>query len=75
MHWIAMVTALQCQPLWSPCLQGGVLVLECLTWEMFLNLYLNTLSEAVEMAQWVRDLVANSEDLSLTPRTELEGKK
>lgn len=50
-------------------------MLECLTWEMFLNLYLNTLSEAVEMAQWVRDLVANSEDLSLTPRTELEGKK
>lgn len=27
------------------------------------------------MAQWVKDLVVKSEDLSLIPRTELEGKK
>lgn len=52
-----------------------VLFFECLTWEMFLNPYLNTLSEALEMAQWVRDLVVKSEDLNLISRTELEGKK
>lgn len=42
---------------------------------MFLNLYLNTLFEALEMSQWVRDLVVKSEDLNLISRTELEGKK
>lgn len=43
---------------------------------MFSSLYLNILVESVEMAHWVRGLVAQSEDLGLTPRTELvEAKK